>query len=310
VLQLLSVLFLNVVPNQPQVRLVYDAGDTGCPARDRLASAVMARLGYDAFNEDAVETVSVQLRRSPGGLRAQVIRSTSEGMTGQRELDSPTTDCTELFRAMELAVAIAIDPRAGLIRPTAPAPAPVIASVQVPVQRPVAAPEPRPPPVPTVFHLGLGPTGSLGTGPTATFGLGLVGGIRHGLFELSLGGRVELPSVRVLSPGSFSTQTVVGNLNVCLAVSLMRACALAELGALRVTSTGLTPAAQQTAILAGLGARLGIHFQAFEHLAVRPFFNVGASLARTSVVANGKVVWTTSPVMGTLGLAFVITSSR
>ncbi len=304
-LPLLPFLLLAAAAPQSRVRLLYDAADTGCPARARLASAVMARLGYEPFRDDANETVEVQVHRSGNSLSARVVRSGAEGETGRRELTSPTTDCTELFRALELAVAIAIDPRAGLVRPSATA-------TQTPVVAPVPSVvvAPAKPPVPTFFHLGVGPTGSLGTGPRPTFGFALFGGLRHGLLELNLGGRVELPAVMGLSPGSISTQTVVGNLTVCLAVSVIRACALGEAGALRVTSTGLTPAAQQTAVLADLGVRLGLHLQLSEHLALRPFLDVAASLARTAVLADGRAVWVTSPVIGTLGTALVITSGR
>ncbi len=194
----------------------------------------MARLGYNPFGDDGNETVEVQLRRSGNTLSARVIRSGAEGETGRRELTSPTADCSELFRALELAVAISVDPRAGLVRPSAP---PTQAPVTAPPP-PVVAIAPERPPVPTFFHLGLGPTGSLGTGPTPTFGFGLIAGFRHGLFELDLGGRVELPSGLALSPGSISTQAVVGNLSACLAVSIIRACGLGEVGALRVTSIG------------------------------------------------------------------------
>jgi hypothetical protein len=266
---------------------------------------VTARLGYEPFGDDASETVEVQLRRSGDTLTAQVIRSGAKGETGRRELTSPTTDCSELFRALELAVAIAIDPRAGLARPALPAPQPAVVASAPAVVTPI-----QEPPVPTFFQIGLGPSGSLGTGPTPTFGFALVGGLRHGLFELNLGGRVELPAGLGLSPGSISTQVVVGNLSGCLAMSAIRACAVGELGALRVTSTGLTPAAQQTAVLADLGVRLGLHLQLWEHLALRPFLDVAASLARTAVLADGKAVWVTSPVMGSLGLVLLVTSGR
>ncbi len=305
VLPLLPLLLMTAAPTQSRVRLVYDAADTGCPARARLASAVMARLGYEAFTDDASDTVDVQLRRAGDTLTAQVVRSNAGGETGRRELTSPTTDCSELFRALELAVAIAVDPRAGLIRPTAK---PTQPSVVAPVPVPVAVTAEATPPTPTFFHLGMGPTGSLGTGPTPTFGFGLVAGFRRGHFELGVGGRVELPSVLALSPGSISTQAVVGNLSACLAVSILRACALGEVGALRVTSAGLTPPAQQTAVLADLGVRIAVHLQLSQHLALRPFLDLAASLARTAVFADGKAVWTTYPVFGTLGLALLLTS--
>lgn len=273
-------------------------------------SAVTARLGYQPFSDEGIEMVEVQLRRSGNALAAQVIRFNAGQETGRREMRSPTTDCSELFRAIELAVAIAIDPRAGLVRPMPPVARPVVPPAPPPTSFARAPRESEPPPTPTLFHIGLAPTGSLGTAPAPTLGFALLGGLRHGLFELSLGGRVELPVSLILAPGTIRTQALVGSLNACLAVSVIRACALGELGALRVTSTGLTPPAQQTAILADLGMRLGVHLQFFKHFALRPFLDVAAALTRTVVLADGKAVWVTSPVLGTLGLAVLITSGR
>lgn len=269
----------------------------------------MARLGFDPFADDAGETVDVQVRREGAALSARVVRSGPEGEKGRRELSSPTTDCSELFRAVELAVAIAIDPRAGIVRPPAPveprAPEPAPAVVPPPPPPPVVAPEK---PTPIQFQIGLGPSGSLGTGPTPTFGFSLIAGFRRGLLEIDLGGRVELPAGLQLQVGRLTTQVVVGNLSGCLAASAVRACVLGELGGLRVTSEGLTPPATQTAVMASLGVRLGLHFGVLQYLALRPFLDVAAALARTSVVADGRVVWATSPVMGTVGLVVLITT--
>jgi hypothetical protein len=293
---------------QTQIRLAYDSSDTGCPARTRLVGAVTARLGYDPFSDEAVDTVTVQLSRASNGLRATVIRLSGETEAGRRELNSPTGDCSELFRALELAVSLAIDPRAGLIRAPPqppPAPAPVPATLPVAAVLP-AAPKPR---TPTIWAVALSPTGSVGTGPTPTFGFALVGAMRHGFFELNIGVRAEFSSILSLSPGLVRTQVIVGQLGTCLAIAVVRACVQGEGGALRVTSAGLSPPAQETVGIANLGLRFGLHLQLSTHFALRPFVDITASLARTVVLASGKEVWATSPVNGTLGLALAFTST-
>jgi hypothetical protein len=314
----LALFWLSATPDIPTVRLNYDPKDTGCPDRERLAGVVTARLGRNPFAADAVDGVEVQVRRTGSTLTAEIVRFSGGIQSGRRELSSPTTDCGELFQALGLALAIAIDPRAGLIRPevtpqaTPAAPAPVPPPVvPPPVVPPVAAAStPLQPRVPTTFQVGVAPTGSLGTGPTPTFGLALFVGLRHGLFALDLGGRVELPTGLDLAPGRIATQAVVGDLDACLAVSVLRACALAELGVLRVTSDGLTPPAQQTVVLADLGLRLAVQLQLFDHLALRPFLDVGAALTRTAVIADGERVWVTPPLIGTIGISVLVTSSR
>ena len=60
-LALLPLLLVTAGPSQARVRLVYDAAETGCPTKARLMSAVMARLGYEPFVEEAKDTVEVHL---------------------------------------------------------------------------------------------------------------------------------------------------------------------------------------------------------------------------------------------------------
>jgi hypothetical protein len=286
---------------QPRLKLVYDPAETGCATKVRLVSAIVARLGADPFLDDAPETVEVKVNRTATELNASVVRSGPGGETGRRELQSPTLDCSELFRAVELAVAIAVDPHAGLVNPRprvviAPAPA---------VVTPVPEPE-----TPLPLHAGLGLLGAIGNGPTPTMGFALMLGLQKGSFELGIGGRVELPSGLAVQGGRLGTQVLVGNLAACLAISRFRACGLGELGALRVSSTGIDPVVYQTVLVVNAGARFAVHFAAAEHFSLRPFIEVGASLARTTLMFDGAPVWVTPPVTGTLGLAFLLGSGE
>ena len=118
---------------------------------------------------------------------------------------------------------------------------------------------------------------------------------------------MELPSQLELSPGNIRTQALMGNLSVCLAVLALRACALGEAGALRVTSEGLTPAVQESAVLANLGGRVVAHFQVWDYLAVRPFESPPPWLAPRF----GPIEWVDDPpAMGTLGVVLSLTSGR
>ena len=285
------------------LELQYDAADTTCPPKQRLQSAVAVRLGLDPFTDAAQERVRVTVRRSHGGLTALVVRTAPSGELGRRELESPTDDCTELFSALELAVAIAIDPRAGLVRAPPPKPPPALTG-------PAPAPPLESPPQPLVFSLGVGPTGSAQTGPTPTIGLALLASVTRGALELGVGGRVELPSSLDVPGGRVTTQAIVGSLTGCFVVASFRACLLSDLGALRVNSTSLTPPARQTVVYADVGARVALQVLLAEWLALRPFLDATASLARTTVVADGAPVWVTPPLSATLGLAVALVGSR
>src|SRR5437868_2945637 len=109
----MAVVTLLLAASAP-VRLTYSASATSCPGRDALASAVRARLGTDPFVEVSPDVIEVDIGAHAKTLTARVVRKTAGVETGRRELSSPTQDCAELFKTLELAVAIAIDPRAGL----------------------------------------------------------------------------------------------------------------------------------------------------------------------------------------------------
>jgi hypothetical protein len=99
---------------------------------------------------------------------------------------------------------------------------------------------------------------------------------------------------------------LAGHATACLAVSVVRACALGELGGLRVESEGVIPGTRQTALLANLGVRIALHFRVLDVLAVRPFAELTAALVRTTVLVDGRPAWNTSPVAGVLGLAVFV----
>ncbi len=111
-------------PSGP-VALTYDASGTPCPPKDELVKAVTRRVGLNPFSQDASDRVLVQVSRAAdGSLRATLSRFTSGSETGRRELTSQGASCRELFQALELAVALAVDsPPPATLAPSAP-PAP------------------------------------------------------------------------------------------------------------------------------------------------------------------------------------------
>lgn len=299
----------------PQVRLAYSAAGTSCPGRDALASAVRSRLGADPFVESSPDVIEVDISAAGKTLTARVVRKKDTAETGRRELSSPTADCSELFKTLELAVAIAIDPRAGLATP-APAPVPP------PPPPPPPAPAPEPPPrvvepapapepsTPVFFHAGVAPLGTLGTAPGPTAGIGVIAGFRRGHLLIDVGGRVELPVTLQVSPGRVSTQSLAGELALCLAVSIVRVCGVGAVGAMRVGSDGLMKMTQSTLVLAGAGARVAVEWQPARYFMLRPYLDVQANLTRTTLLADGKPIWNMPPILGVLGLALLLTSGE
>lgn len=329
----LPLLLMMLAAEPARAKLTYDATGTSCPAREQLVSAVAARLGLDPFADDALVELRVQVRRTGRSLTAHVSQRGAGGAKRERELSSPTLDCSELFRAIELAVALAIDPRAGLVPLPPPKPEPMTAppppapAVPEPepepvkpqpepapepeVLKPLPAPEPAPapvqPPGPALdWHLGVAPAFSLNTGPGPTFGAVLLAGLHRGYFEANVGGRVELGSSLDAKPGQVQTQLTLGSLDVCVAVQWVRGCVLADVGALRVTSSGLASPAHTAALYADLGARLAVELPVSRQLVVRPFLDIATPVARATVLVDGAPVWSSPAFSGTLGVALMV----
>lgn len=277
------------------MRLRYDVVGTECPDSAALDAAVSARLGRAAFASEGADAIEVKVKATGRGLEARVVKHVGGAEVGVRELASPALDCVELFRALELAVALAVESSGSRAAPAA-APAPV------------APASPNPTEVPWRFFGGPAVMGVLGSGVGPTGGAGLSLGVQRGRFELGLGGRVELPSTRAVPNGTLSTQASLGELAGCVALGGARACGLFSLGALRVTSDGLTRPTLEVTVLAALGARLAWEVRLSERIRLRPWLDVSGQLAGTVVTSGGEVVWSSSPVLGAVGLAVLFSS--
>src|SRR5438270_10727358 len=94
-------------------RLTYDRGATtsSCPDVEVIRAGVVARLGYEPFDDRADLVVSATVSRSGRTLEALIrIEGANGKPAAERRLVSRQNDCLELASAMELAISIAIDP--------------------------------------------------------------------------------------------------------------------------------------------------------------------------------------------------------
>ena len=100
-------------PVPPSVRLSYvlGRGAEQCPPEAALRRGVAARLGRDPFRAEGAQLVSIRVEATRAGLAATVeVRDAAGKAVGTRTVASSRRDCAELAAAVELAVAIAIDP--------------------------------------------------------------------------------------------------------------------------------------------------------------------------------------------------------
>jgi hypothetical protein len=89
-----------------------------CPDEETIKNAVSARLGYEPFDAAAPRRLTARVSRVGTDLVGEVRLTDDAGsLLGERRLDGGGADCMELSRALELAISIAIDPRA-MLRPS------------------------------------------------------------------------------------------------------------------------------------------------------------------------------------------------
>lgn len=107
-----------------------------CPDEISVRAGVIARLGRDPFFGDSERRAFIDVKQTAAGYVA-VIELRESGRGASRRAIGPTTKCEDAVNALELALAVIVDPSYGS---TTPAPPP--ANPQ-PFVRPAPYPQPR-----------------------------------------------------------------------------------------------------------------------------------------------------------------------
>ncbi len=294
-----------------KVTLDYQRGDAAqsCPDERWIRQAVATRLGMDPFVAESNLHVEARIIRSGPALAGTLVLTNQDGVRlGRRELASATGDCLELASAMELAIAIAVDPLlltrpAAKPAPTAPAPAPEPAPAEpAPVPAP-AAPAPAPAPsVPLSARTGLGLFTRVGLSPAPSAGASLRLALGLSRFSVEISGQADLASTVHLRGGDVTSRVLLGQLAPCARVGRFDLCAVLSAGALQVTGELSAAVQHQSSPLLLAGARGQAAF-AFDSLSLRPFLDLEAVLTRTTVLSGTEPVWVTAPLSLSLGAA-------
>jgi hypothetical protein len=94
----------------PGVRFVYsDRSNANCPDESSLRSAARQRLGFDPFTPSARSTVYATITRTARGLRGEIRLDSPGRESAAHSIESVSSDCAELGKAMALAISIAVD---------------------------------------------------------------------------------------------------------------------------------------------------------------------------------------------------------
>lgn len=275
-----------------------------CPDEKWVRQAVAARLGYDPFHSGPGTKIEARIRSEDKGLGATLEVTTAEGKpAGRRQFTSATGDCLELVSAMELAIAIAVDPHY-LSRP-----APVEATVEQPPPAPppatpLATPAPvvnAPPSTPLEFQAQLGALGSIGLSPSVVPGVTLQLSLRWPRFSLGLDGRADWAGSMNVGTGRIWTSTLLGALVPCGHFGRFAGCGVLSVGAIQVTGE-IAEARRETSPLVLVGGRLKADFALSTRISLQPFLDVQAVVTRVTVLSGTQPVWVTAPVTGAAGL--------
>lgn len=94
-----------------RLQLVRGEGAGSCPSGTMLERDVSQRLGRSPFSEAAERGIEVVIERAEGTWRARLyLRVDASSTDAARVIESDAPDCSELGKAVALAVALAIPP--------------------------------------------------------------------------------------------------------------------------------------------------------------------------------------------------------
>jgi hypothetical protein len=297
----------------PRVRLEYArrAGAERCPDEDEVRRAVVARLGYDPF-VDAGEERTVRAELAPVGraLRARIDLIEGDEVLGSNQLTLKLRGCDELASAMELAIAIAVDPIRAAGAPEPP-PAATPTTSGPPARGapatapPPTAPRPEPPPKqPRVFgHLGV--LAAIGSAPSATWALDLGVGVQWRRWSLALELRGDIPASQNVAGGTLSTSLVLAELLPCVHVDMFVGCALVAAGTFIAWSSDFAVDRRIVRPFAGAGARAALEVPLPRRLAIRLHADLLGAITSEVLLVDRFEVFRTPPVSGAFGLALI-----
>jgi hypothetical protein len=318
------VLTVSAESRASEVRLVFtrEPGAEACPDEPAVRLAVAARLGYDPFVDGAAgRTVRVVLAPAGRWLRASIELVDELGeLQGVHQLAPHLHGCDALASAMELAIAIAIDPlrATGVAAAEAPSPSPspspppLPAEVLAPpLQLPALTARPRRAPAPDVSDgedesgarlVGrLAILAAIASAPNATWGIEAGLGAEWRRFSIGAELRGDLPGSRVAAGGTVSSSLVVVNLLPCVRAYGLFFCGLLSGGVL--IAYGADFIVDRRAILPffGGGARVGIELRLTRRLALGLHADLLAPFTRAVLEVDDQVLFRAPPVSGAFG---------
>lgn len=297
----------------PSARLVYVRGQgaESCPGEMELRLSVAHRLGYDPFNTGSRRTIMAVMEGNDQRLTARMELVDEKGMSqGERKLEAALDRCDDLIRALALSMSIAIDPEhTGPPDADAPPlfrfgePGGKASRTDSSAERPGPREESRD--APLFLRFGLGGQVALGVAPAPAAGFLVVGSPRYRNFSIALEYRTDATASRLLANGArIESSLMTGNIAPCFHFDPGFVCGTASFGVVRASSDA-AQAAEDSALFAAAGIRVGTEWQLARPLVLRTHADLLAALTRPHIELDGVSVWEMPAVSGSLGLALL-----
>lgn len=293
--------------NPAPVRLDYrrDASASSCPDEASTGAAVAARLGRLPFSQNAARTIFVRLTAAGDGFSVDItIENQTGAIEGRRTLRSEHSDCSELAAAMQLALAIAIDPMHASAYTRAPVPAPPEPKAQIAVQTAPAGPPIAPKKLRQHF-LGVGAGLGAGSGAMPSLAATFQYQRRTPRSMWSLEARGELPTEHSTPPGQIRTTHLSAALLACLPRRRWDVCAMGRLGVFRASGSGYEESLMVQTPYAALGPRLAWHYRLDDKTRIELTGEVLARATTTTLTVDEQVVWESSVFEAAFGARYV-----
>lgn len=320
----LVVVLASTSSHGQELTLDYDA-PSGCPTRDTFRQFIAARLGVDPVGQPHATKVSVRVTGT-GPFSATMGFDTVGRPLRQRTFTGAS--CGELVQSVAVALAVVLDPLVRRDQPPAPAPPETVEPppVELPARVEQPAPEPPPAPAPPV----PAPVALPQPAPAAKLSLALGGGATAGLtpaiaspllraearlqwkmMSIGLEASGLVPTTGIVQAVLVTTAGISGSLVPCAHWRWLSGCGTVTAGGLHISGAGLPQARGGWAGYLSLGARVALTASLSEALGLVVFGELAAPLTRiwASVVVPAGLnrLWSTSPVVGGLGLLVMYT---
>jgi hypothetical protein len=310
----------HAVPSKVRLEYLREATAASCPTQEALRASLSARLGRDLVDDSAPELLRIRVLREAERWRGTIEWFGASGKRkGLRELSSERADCQELTQALELAIALVIDPpsfpkpeaarpsSAPLLPPPIPPSPPAPAqSVQVPpsasgptAQVPSVAPRSRTASV----TLGLGTRASWRLLPQTALGLHVEGGLRFEHLSVSLDATAWLPRTAPVADVRIRSMLVAAGARACVHLGPFGACPQLSAGRMWCEGVGLENARTARAPWLAPGARLFAEWSSpAPSLRLQVLAEGQLILTRNRFLAGDVELWQSPLLGGSLGL--------